>query len=306
MTAINRRSAQRGRVAGPHGTGPAPSTTNAASRRRQRRSTLLVHGILIGYTFIALGPIIMILMNSLKERGAIFASPFTPPTPETLSVEGYEAVFDRADFATYFANSIVVTVASVFLTLLLGAMAAFALTEYRTRLAPILLGYLALGIMVPIRLGTVSLLQLMNQLELVNTRTALVLVYVAMGLPLAVVLLSQYFRQAPRELREAARVDGAGETRVFRILLPLIRPGLGAVGIASMLPIWNDLWFPLILAPSDRTATVTLGVQQFIGQFAADWNAVLATLTLGALPLIVLYLIFARQFVSGLTAGVGK
>jgi raffinose/stachyose/melibiose transport system permease protein len=289
---------------------PAVATAVGAggSRLRKRKlgSKLAVHGILIGYSLIALGPIVLIVMNSMKDRGAIFQSPFTLPTADTVSLAGYETVFARADFVRYFSNSITVTVVSVFLTVLFGAMAAYALTEYKVKIAPILLAYLALGIMVPIRLGTVSLLQLMAQLNLVNTRTALVLVYVAMGLPLAVVLLSQYFRQAPLEIREAARVDGASEYRVFAMMLPLIRPGLGAVAVASMLPIWNDLWFPLILAPSDRTATVTLAVQQFIGQFGADWNAVLATLTLGAIPLIVLYLVFSRQFIRGLAEGIGK
>lgn len=281
---------------------------NGARRSRRRRwgAKALVHGLLIGYSLIALAPIALIVMNSLKDRGAIFQSPFTVPTAETLTLDGYRSVFGRADFITYFGNSITVTVISVALTLLFGSMAAFALTEYKVRIAPVLLAYLALGIMVPIRLGTVSLLQLMAQLNLVNTRTALVLVYVAMGLPLAVVLLAQYFRQAPLEIREAARVDGASEYRVFGLMLPLIRPGLGAVAVASMLPIWNDLWFPLILAPSDRTATVTLAVQQFIGQFGSDWNAVLATLTLGAVPLILLYLVFSRQFIRGLAEGVGK
>jgi raffinose/stachyose/melibiose transport system permease protein len=277
-----------------------------AGRSARARASLAVHGLLLAYTLLALGPILLIVMNSLKGRRAIFDAPFAPPRAETFDPAGYAAVFRRADFATYFANSITVTVASVLLVLLLGAMAAFALTEYRMRLAPVLLAYLALGIIVPIRLGTVSILQLMASAGLVNTRTALVLVYTAMGLPLAVVLLAQYFRQAPREIREAARVDGASELRVFGILLPMIRPGLGAVAVATMLPIWNDLWFPLILAPSGRTATVTLAVQQFIGQYATDWNAVLATLTLGALPLIALYLVFSRQFMRGLTQGMGR
>lgn len=279
---------------------------NRQAQRRQLRSRLTVHGVLGVYTLLALGPIVLIVMNSLKSRGAIFDSPFTVPTAETLTFDGYLSVFQRADFVTYFGNSIAVTLTSVFLTVVFGAMAAFALTEYKIRIAPILLAYLAIGIMIPIRLGTVSLLQMMSQLGLVNTRTALVLVYVAMGLPLAVVLLSQYFRQASVEIREAARVDGASEYRVFGIVLPLVRPGLAAVAVASMLPIWNDLWFPLILAPSDRTATVTLAVQQFIGQFGSDWNAVLATLSLGAVPLIVLFMIFSRQFISGLAEGVGK
>jgi raffinose/stachyose/melibiose transport system permease protein len=291
---------------------PQPAADRAAgvggSRLRKRKlgSKLAVHGILIGYSLIALGPIVLIVMNSMKDRGAIFQSPFTLPTADTVSLAGYETVFARADFVRYFSNSITVTVVSVFLTVLFGAMAAYALTEYKVKIAPILLAYLALGIMVPIRLGTVSLLQLMAQLNLVNTRTALVLVYVAMGLPLAVVLLSQYFRQAPLEIREAARVDGASEYRVFAMMLPLIRPGLGAVAVASMLPIWNDLWFPLILTPGESVRTVTLGAQLFLGQFVSDWNAVLAVLTLAMVPMMALFVIFSKQFVRGLTSGAVK
>ena len=85
-----------------------------------------------------------------------------------------------------------------------------------------------------------------------------------------------------------------------------MRPALGAIGIFTMIPIWNDLWFPLILAPSDRTATVTLGVQQFLGQFVSDWNAVLASLTLAMIPILVLYIIFSRQMMRSITAGAIK
>ena len=104
-----------------------------------------------------------------------------------------------------------------------------------------------------------------------------------MGLPLAIFILGEFIAQVPRELDEAARVDGASEYRIFWLVLPLVRPAIAAVGVFTMIPIWNDLWFPLILAPGSATATVTLGVQQFLGQFVSDWNAVLAALTL-AIP----------------------
>ena len=275
-------------------------------RSRQRSSALLTHGILLAYTAFALGPIALIVMNSIKERSAIFATPFAPPGSETLTVTGYQTVLERGDFGTYFLNSFLVTVISVVLVVMLSAMAAFALTEYQFRLAGPLLLFFAMGIMIPIRLGTVSILRIMVGLQLVNSLTALILVYTAMGLPLGVVLMGQFMRQTPKELKEAARVDGANEFRVFRLILPLVRPGLAAVAVVSMLPVWNDLWFPLVLAPSQETTTVTLGVQQFVGQYVTDWNAVLAALTLGAVPLIVLFAVFSRQFISGLTAGVGK
>lgn len=289
---------------------PAPAEhrgrSASRSRPRVRPAMLTAHAILIAYTLVALGPIALILMNSIKDRSAIFDQPFALPTTETLSMVGYETVLERGDFGTYFLNSFTVTFVSVVLVVLLSSMSAFALTEYRFKLSGPLLVLFALGIMIPIRIGTVSILRLMVELRLVNSLTALILVYTAMGLPLAVVLMTQFMRQTPKELKEAARVDGAGELRVYRMVLPLVRPGLAAVAVVSMLPVWNDLWFPLVLAPSPATTTVTLGVQQFVGQYVTNWNAVLAALTLGSLPLILMFVIFSRQFISGLSAGVGK
>jgi raffinose/stachyose/melibiose transport system permease protein len=161
--------------------------------------------------------------------------------------------------------------------------------------------------MVPIRLGSVAILQEMVALDLVNTLTALVLVYVAQGLPLAVMILSEFVAAVPQELKDAARCDGVGEFRIFfQVVLPLIRPAVATVAVFTMVPIWNDLWFPLILAPSEQTQTITLGVQQFVGQFATDWNAVLAALSLAVLPILVLYAVFSRQLIRGITAGAVK
>lgn len=192
------------------------------------------------------------------------------------------------------------------LILLLGAMAAFALAEYRFRGNPWVGLYLALGIMIPIRLGTVSILRLMSSLGLVNTLFALILVYTAQGLPLAVFILQQFMRHVPSDLKDAARIDGMSEYGVFRLVLPLVRPAMATVAVFTMIPIWNDLWFPLILAPGEATKTVTLGAQQFIGQFISDWNAMLASLTMATLPILALYVLFSRSLIRGLTAGAIK
>jgi raffinose/stachyose/melibiose transport system permease protein len=273
---------------------------------RTRAGRIAPHVVLIAYTLVACGPIALVIMNSMKSRRAIFDSPFTPPTAETFDLIGYQTVFARARFELYFFNSFVVTIAAVFLVLLLGAMAAFALAEYDFRGNALLGLYLAVGIMIPIRLGTVSILRLLVDLNLVNSLTGLVLVYTAMGLPLAVFILTLFFRQVPKELKEAARVDGASEYWVFRLVVPLVRPGLAAIAVFTMLPIWNDLWFPLILTPGESVRTVTLGAQLFLGQFVSDWNAVLAVLTLAMLPMMALYIIFSKQFMRGLTSGAIK
>ena len=269
--------------------------------------TIGAHAILLTYTAIALFPVILVVMNSFKSRAGIFGAPLTPPTPKTFDLIGYTTVIGQGDFIHYFQNSLVVTVASLFFVLLFGAMAAFALSEYRFRGNSLMGLYLALGIMIPIRLGTVAILQLMVASGLVNTLTSLILVYTAQGLPLAVFILSEFMKQVSDDLKNAGRIDGLSEyTIFFRLVLPLVRPSMATVAVFTMIPIWNDLWFPLILAPSEATKTVTLGSQIFIGQFVTNWNAVLAALSLAILPVLVLYLAFSRQLIRGITSGAVK
>jgi raffinose/stachyose/melibiose transport system permease protein len=275
--------------------------------RRIDLGRLMVHATLIAYTGLALFPIALILINSIKSREAIFDDPLALPTMESLTFIGFEKVLASTNFLLYFGNSLVVTLAALFCVVLFGAMAAWALSEYRFMGNRVLTLFLALGIMIPIRLGTVSILELMVKLDLVNTLTALVLVYTAQGLPLAVMILSEFMRQVPSELKDAARCDGVGEVKIFfKVVLPLIRPAVATVAVFTMIPAWNDLWFPLILAPSDHTKTVTLGVQQFIGQYVTDWNSVLAALSLAVIPMLILYAVFSRQLIRGLTAGAVK
>jgi len=280
--------------------------TFGSARARRIGARAGVHAVLLAYTLLAVGPALLVVANSFKSRQDIFESPFSLPTPSTWDTSGYDTVFDDAEFVTYFRNSLVVTLLSVLGVLVVSAMAAHALSEFPFRGRGVVRIYLLAGIMVPIRLATVGLVELFSGMEMINTLWALILVYIAMGIPLGVFILSQFFDQVPREIKQAARVDGAGEWRVFGIALPLVRPGLGAVAVFTMLPVFNDLWFPLVLAPSDETKTVTLGAQQFLGQHETNWSAMLAALSLAIVPVLVLYILFSRQFLRGLTQGAVK
>ncbi|MGO4564063.1 carbohydrate ABC transporter permease [Rhizobium sp. 2YAF20] len=275
-----------------------------------RNSTIrtgLVHLALIAYTLVALFPVFLTVVNSFKDRASIFRSPLSVPLPSTFSMIGYQTVVGQGNYLIYFENSAIVTVSAIVLVLLFGAMAAFALSEYRFRGNLITGLYMAIGIMIPIRLGTVAILQGMVAAGLVNTLTALVLVYTAQGLPLAIFILSEFMRTVSDDLKNAGRIDGLSEYAIFfRLVIPLVRPAMATVAVFTMIPIWNDLWFPLILAPSEATKTVTLGSQIFIGQFVTNWNAVLAALSLAILPILVLYVFFSRQLIRGITSGAVK
>ena len=278
---------------------------NAA--RQSRLNKYAAHGVLILYVLIAMFPVFVIVINSFKDRRSIFREPLALPNAESFSLIGYETVLKQGDFFLYFQNSMIVTVGSLFFILLFGAMAAFALAEYRFKGNTLMGLYLALGIMIPIRIGTVAILEMMVQTGLVNTLWALILVYTAQGLPLAVFILSEFMRQVSDDLKNAGRIDGLSEYRIFFVLvLPLVRPAMATVAVFNMIPIWNDLWFPLILAPAEEVKTLTLGSQVFIGQFVTDWNAVLSALSLAILPVMALYVIFSRQLIRGITSGAVK
>ena len=205
----------------------------------------LVHLALISYAIISIFPVFLTIINSMKDRNAIFRNPMQLPTPKTFDLVGYYTVLGQGDFATYFQNSFIVTVASIALVLLFGAMAAFALSEYRFRGNTLMGLYLAIGIMIPIRLGTVAILQGMVATGLVNTLTALILVYTAQGIPLAVFILSEFMRTVSDDLKNAGRIDGLSEYSIFfRLVLPLttavthvvmVRAGNLVVGVPSNL-----------------------------------------------------------------------
>jgi raffinose/stachyose/melibiose transport system permease protein len=274
---------------------------------RKPASALAVHGILVLYTALALFPILLVIMNSFKARKAIFGAPLALPTPSTFSLIGYDKVFGDSSIVSYYLNSITVTGGTIFFTLLFGAMAAWALTEYKFRWNTLLTLFLAVGIMVPIRLGSVSIIQLIVELNLINTLTALILVYTAQNLPLSIFILSEFIAQIPKDLREAGRCDGLSEYSIFfYIVLPLIRSAMATVAVFTMIPVWNDLWFPLLLAPTGGKQTITLGIQQFLGQYITDWNAVLSALSTAIIPVLILYVIFSRQLIRGLTSGAVK
>jgi raffinose/stachyose/melibiose transport system permease protein len=278
----------------------------AAARTHFGRS-VTAHGILLFFTALALAPIALIVMNAFKSRQAIFGSPLSLPTPDTFDLTGFTSVLGEGHFATYFANSLIVTLVALACTIVFGAMAAFALSEYRFRFNTVTGLFFTLGIMIPIRLGTVGILQMMVGANLVNTRTALILVYIAQGLPMAIFILAEFMRTVSDDLKNAGRVDGLSEYEIFGwLVLPLLRPAMVSVAVFTMIPIWNDLWFPLILAPGEDTKTITLGAQVFIGQYVTDWNSVLAALTLSIIPVLALYLVFSRGLIRGITAGAVK
>ena len=266
------------------------------------RLNLGSHLILSVWSLIVLFPLWVMFINSFKDRLSIYRNPYG--LPEVWHYSNYSDVLQSGDFLNYFKNSFLAVGTSLALVMMLGAMAAYALARWRGKLPGFIYVFFIVGMMLPIRIASIKLLEMMRGLGLLNTVWALVPIYVAMGIPVAVFVLTEFMRQVPAELYEAALIDGAGPFRIFiTIIVPLLRPALATVGIYNMVPFWNDLWFPLIFISDEKSKTLLLGVTRLFGQYQTDWSKVLAVLTLSSVPVLALYLIFSKHFIKGLTAG---
>ncbi len=263
------------------------------------------HIIMIIWSLIAMAPVWLLLINTLKPKKEIYTNPFGLPREWTL--DNYRYIISDNNFFGYFKNSFIVVVVSLAVILLLGSLCAYALAHWRTRTSRGVYFFIIVGMMLPIKIATIRLLEIMKTLGLLNTLWSLFPVYIAMGLPIAVFILTEFIRGLPGELYEAGFMDGAGRFMIYyKIVLPLIRPALATVAIYNLVPIWNDLWFPLIFINVENQKTVLLAVTRLQGQYTTDWPKLLTILSLSALPVIVLYLTMSKQFIKGLTAGAVK
>lgn len=250
-------------------------------------------------------PLLLMAMTAFKTTREIFFAPFA--LPQNWGLGNFAQVWRLANFRAYLGNSILVTTVSVTLIVFFAALAAYALARYRFRLNTFIYVLFLAGLMVPIRLGILPLFLLMKDLGLLDSRAALVLTYLASGMPMSVFILTSFFRTLPLELEYSARIDGCTEFQIFsRVMLPLVRPALATVIVINFVPLWNDFFFPLMFLRTDARKTLPLGMTVFFGQYETNWGVVFAGMVLASLPLLGLYLLMSRQFIKGLTAGAVK
>ncbi len=274
-------------------------------KRRKRNRHFMAGFVLSIWTVLVLFPLWTMIVNSFKLKYDIYKDPFGPPVK--WNFESYLSVLRDGDFILFFRNSLLVTVGSIAAVLLFGSLAAYAIVNWRGKPSRWIYVFFIAGMMLPIKIGSIRLLQLVKAMGLIDTIWSLFPVYIAMGMPIAVFVLTEFIREIPNEITEAAVIDGAGRFKIFRsIIVHLLRPALATVAIFNLVPFWNDLWFPLIFINNDKHKTLLLGVTRLFGQYQTDWSKILAVLTLAAVPVILLYLSMSKQFIKGLTAGAVK
>jgi ABC-type glycerol-3-phosphate transport system permease component len=255
---------------------------------------------------IVLFPFYWMINTSLKPASEVFAS---PPTffSTHWSLDAYRAIFAMRPVGRYFVNSLVVALGATFVSVSLAALAAYGLTRFFPRGATPFVMFLLFTKMLPETLLIIPYFQLMSDLGLLDTYLALILAYSSFALPFSVWMLIGFFRSIPREIDEAALMDGATVLQTFRrVILPLARPGLAAVALFTFLLAWNSYVWALVLTTDSSMFVLSVGIANMVGEYRVQWNELMAAALVAALPVMVLYSLLERHLVDAITAGAVK
>lgn len=266
------------------------------------RSKLAFHTVIGIYAVLCLIPLIWMVLSVFKPTGEILQNPLALPTSLDFSVFG--TAWEAGSLGRYVVNSVIVTFTSTMFILIAGSMAAFALSRLRFAGDRLLLAFLAAGLLLPIQAYFIAQNQLFEAVGIKDTRWALIVPYAAMGLPIATFLMKSYMDSLPRELFEAARIDGASDLRTYRsLIVPIIRPAMVTVAIFSALSAWNEFLLALLYVQNDNLKTIPTGLLAFSDRYSTDYQLLFAALTIITIPMIAIYVAFNRQIVKGLTDG---
>lgn len=261
------------------------------------------HSAAILISLIMIIPVYLIITNAFKS--AAQASSMGIELPTNLYFENFSTVIDKGKLATSFLNSVLYASVSTILGTLFAAMAAYVLSRNPTRLNRFVYFFLIMGIALPVNFFTLT--KIMQVTHLINTKVGIIILYTATQIPFAVFLMYGFIDSVPRELDEAAIIDGCGPVQLFvRIILPLLTPVLVTAGILNFLGVWNDFLMPLYYLNNSAHWPMTLAVYNFFGQYQQSWNLVSADILLTILPVILIYLVGQRFILSGLTTGAVK
>jgi len=251
-------------------------------------------------------PFYWMLNTSLKPPHEVFLSP-PAFASENWTLAAYDTLLRVRPFGRYFLNSLVVSAGSTLLSVVLAALAAYGFTRFHIRGAGALVVFLLFTKMLPETLLIIPYFRLMSELGLLNTHFALILAYSSFALPFSVWILIGFFRSIPREIDEAAIVDGASRlSAFFRVILPLARPGLVAVALFTFLISWNAYVWALVLTTDPSMFVLSVSIANMVGEYRVQWNELMAAAMIAAAPVMVLYALLERHLVSAITAGAVK
>ncbi len=265
----------------------------------------VVNVIMILFSFSCIFPILWLLSSSLKTQKEFAQSSMA--LPSSLNLKNYISVFTETNMLKYIGNSLRNTLLSVGIIVIISFLAAYVLSRYRFRGRNLIYNYFIIGMLIPIHALLVPMYVQFKQAGLTNHWYTLLLPYIAFGLPISIMLIESYISSVPRELEEAAAIDGSGFfMTIFKIIFPLTGPILATVAIIQFFAVWNEFSFALILVSKETLRTVPVGLTMFKGAYTIDYPRMMAGILVTMFPVMLLYFIFSKRIIESMVAGAVK
>lgn len=270
-------------------------------KQKLHRPNIFICILLAILALIVLYPIFWIFLNSFKSTSELLEDSFN--IPAVLHLENYVKAWESG-LSHYFLNSILLSVVSIFFITLISSLAAYGLTRFRFKLKGLLFTAILCGMSLSIESSFVPLFKMFQGMHLYNTRIGVIILYVAFRVPITVFLMRSYFISFPKDIEEAARIDGCGSFGIYwRMILPIGKPILASSALVNMIFTWNEFMTALIFLEDKTKMTIPIGLTALKGEALQQWNIQLAAVVIASLPMIIAFLCMQKSFVNGLTAG---
>lgn len=266
---------------------------------------VICNGLLLVFSFSCIFPMVWIFYSSFKTQAEFTQS--STALPQALNLKNYISVFTQTKLGMYMLNSARNTILSVLIIIVFSFLAGYVLSRYRFRGRSLIYNYFIMGMLIPVHALLVPMYVQLRQSGLTNHWYTLLFPYVAFGLPISIMLIESYIASIPKELEEAASIDGCGFFRcLFQIVFPLAMPILSTVAIIQFFAVWNEFSFSLILVNSDTLRTVPVGLTMFKSAYTVDYPRLMAGIMTTTLPVMILYFVFSKRIIEGMVAGAVK
>lgn len=276
-----------------------------ASKVKSRISWVIACILAVSAAVVAIAPFIFMVINSFKEKFEMLTKGVFS-LPEKLDISNYKEVIE-GNFLSYFINSVIVLVVSLFILLMLSAFAAYPLSRFKFKLKGVIYSLIVACMSIPVHITLIPIFKMSQGMHMYDSIWALIGPYVAMGIPISVFILTSFMEQIPKEIEEAAAIDGCGKTRMFfLIILPMTKPGLSTLAIYNGVNMWNEFIFAYTLTQSQGNRTLPLAVWEFQGQYSMNTPMIMSVLTLTVLPMILLFIFAQDKLIKGMAAGAVK
>lgn len=260
---------------------------------------------LIFFAFCCLYPIIWLFLSSFKTNAELYTNPWGLPKSFTLA--NYVQAITEGHILQYFGNSVIIAISAVVVAVILSSMASYAISRMDWKLSKVTMSIFLLGMMIPVYAMIIPLFSMFNSMGLLNSRLSVIITHIAISFPMAIFIMTGFYRSIPRELEEAAVMDGCSIYRIFfSIILPIAKSSIVTVAVINFINVWNDLLLPQIFLTDTAKMTLPVGLTEFQGRYSTNYVAEIAAVMITIIPSIIVYIWLHNHIMEGMAAGAVK